>query len=370
MHTAMEATFVSVVGARPNFMKLAPVARALAARSRTRHIVVHTGQHSDPSMSAVFFKDLGLAPPHHSLDVGSGSHAQQTATVMYRLEPLLQAIRPAWALVYGDVNSTVAASLTAVKLGIRVAHVEAGLRSRDRSMPEEINRIITDHTADLLLAPSSDAVENLKAEGAPDSRIRLVGNVMIDSLRDALPKALATETPRAFGLKNGNYAVVTLHRPSNVDDPARLQSLMAALGDVSRSLPTVFPVHPRTRAHLRRNTPSTAQSLRLIEPLGYQRMLSLIANARVVITDSGGVQEETSYLGVPCLTVRESTERPITCTLGTNILAPDPAVLAARVNECLATPRRPPPTIPLWDGHAGDRIVDALMSATSSRGPI
>jgi UDP-N-acetylglucosamine 2-epimerase (non-hydrolysing) len=364
MHTSRETTYVSVVGARPNFMKLAPVARALAARGRVNHVIVHTGQHSDPSMSGVFFNELGLPAPHHSLDVGSGSHAQQTATVMYRLEPLLQAIRPQWLLVYGDVNSTVAAALTAVKLGIRVAHIEAGLRSRDRAMPEEINRILTDHCADLLLAPSQDGVDNLRAENIPESSIKLVGNVMIDSLCWALPKARDVEAHGAYGLNGQDYAVVTLHRPSNVDDPAKLEAIMSVLAEVSRSLPTIFPVHPRTRRHLRRSTPSSNNSgpLRLIEPLSYLKMLSLVANSRLVITDSGGVQEETSYLGVPCLTVRESTERPITITHGTNKLVPDPRALPGEVLRCLAEPRVQARPIPLWDGHTGDRIVDALTT--------
>jgi UDP-N-acetylglucosamine 2-epimerase (non-hydrolysing) len=352
---------VSVVGARPNFMKMAPVARALAA-SHCQHIVVHTGQHHDPEMSAVFFADLGLAPPHHSLEVGSGSHAQQTATVMYRLEPLLQAIRPSWVLVYGDVNSTVAAALTATKLGIRVAHVEAGLRSRDRTMPEEINRILTDHIADLLLTPSPDAIENLVAEGVPRSAIRNVGNVMIDSLCWALPKARALRAAKDYGLEGQDYAVVTMHRPANVDDPTRLSEFLDVFAEVSDAVPIVFPVHPRTRKSLARvQNGRHSAALRLIEPVGYLRMLSLVAGARLVITDSGGVQEETSYLGIPCLTARPSTERPITCERGTNQLVPDPSAVLQAAHTALRAARPKTPVIDLWDGHAADRIVGELL---------
>jgi UDP-N-acetylglucosamine 2-epimerase (non-hydrolysing) len=361
-----DLTIVSVVGARPNFMKMAPVSRAFAASDRcrhVRHIVVHTGQHHDPEMSGVFFEDLGLAPPHHSLDVGSGSHAQQTATVMYRLEPLLQAIRPACVLVYGDVNSTVAAALTATKLGIRVAHVEAGLRSRDRSMPEEINRILTDHAADLLLAPSPDAVDNLVAEGIPQSAIRNVGNVMIDSLCWALPRAVATNAAREYGLDGKDYAVVTMHRPSNVDDPARLSEFLNVFSEVGNVVPVVFPVHPRTRKNIGRlQNGKNGESMRLTKPLGYLSMLSLVAGARLVITDSGGVQEETTFLGVPCLTVRQSTERPITCVLGTNQLVPEPGAVLQAAKRTLASVRPATPVIDLWDGHAADRIVGAVLS--------
>jgi UDP-N-acetylglucosamine 2-epimerase (non-hydrolysing) len=355
-------TFVSVVGARPNFMKLAPLARALARTSNVQHVVVHTGQHHDPSMSQVFFQDLGLSPPHHSLHVGSGSHAQQTATVMYRLEPLLRSIHPELLVVYGDVNSTVAAALTASKLGIRVAHVEAGLRSGDRTMPEEINRVLTDHCADLLFAPSDDAVENLGREGITDGRVHMVGNIMIDSLVAALPKARETDMRERLGLTR-KYAVVTLHRPSNVDDPARLDMLVNELSSVSRHITVVFPVHPRTRARLRASKQdiSSDADIRFVDPLGYHSMLSLVSSARLVITDSGGVQEETSWLGVPCLTVRASTERPVTVTLGTNkLVAMQPKALSEAVLASLERPMPERPKIPMWDGKTGDRIAAVL----------
>jgi len=282
-------TVISVVGARPNFMKLAPVARALATRG-ARHIIVHTGQHYDPEMSDTFFRDLGLPRPDHALEVGSGSHAHQTATIMERFEPVCIAETPDVVLVYGDVNSTVAAALVAAKLGTRVGHVEAGLRSRDRTMPEELNRIVTDQLADILFAPSRDAVENLCREGIPVERVHFVGNVMIDSLGAALPEARALDMPSRHGLAPRNYTLVTLHRPANVDDPHTLRELLETLGALALEGPVLFPVHPRTRARIGRlNGNGVVDGLRLMEPLPYLEMFGLVADAAVVLTDSGGL---------------------------------------------------------------------------------
>jgi len=353
---------LSVVGARPNFMKLAPVARALAARD-VPHCIVHTGQHYDRAMSASFFDDLAIPAPDENLEVGSASHARQTAAIMERLEPVLLDRRPDAVLVYGDVNSTVAAALVAAKLGVAVGHVEAGLRSRDWSMPEEINRVVTDRLSDLLFAPSPDAVENLLAEGVPAGRIHRVGNVMIDTLVHALPRAEALGAPARHGLNGAGYALVTLHRPANVDDPETLKVLLDALQGVGTSLPVVFPMHPRTRERIRSlGWESSSSALRVIDPVPYVEMLGLVRSARVVITDSGGLQEETSYLGIPCLTVRPNTERPITCREGTNRLVPGSGLTEA-VEGVLAGRgvEGGPAAIDRWDGRAGERIAEVLL---------
>jgi UDP-N-acetylglucosamine 2-epimerase (non-hydrolysing) len=355
---------VSVVGARPNFMKLAPVERALASRPPVEHVIVHTGQHYDTEMSEGFFRDLDIPEPHHHLEVGSASHAQQTAAIMQRFERVCLEVRPDAVLVYGDVNSTVAAALVAAKLGIRIGHVEAGLRSRDWSMPEEINRVVTDRLADWLFTPSPDADANLLAEGVPPERIHLVGNVMIDSLVHAAPRARALAAASRHGLANGEYVLVTLHRPSNVDERDRLGELMGALEAVAAQHPVLFPVHPRTRQRLEAFGIRVHEDrgMRMVEPLGYLEMLGLVSTAGLVITDSGGLQEETSYLGVPCLTVRANTERPITLTAGTNRLVPSTragivdgveAAWGTGVDGC---------RIDKWDGRTAERIADVLVA--------
>jgi UDP-N-acetylglucosamine 2-epimerase (non-hydrolysing) len=353
-----------VVGARPNFVKAAPVMAALAAR-RIAQTLVHTGQHYDVQMSDVFFRELSLPEPDINLEVGSGTHAAQTAQVMLRIEPVLKEVRPDWVLVYGDVNSTVAAALVCAKLPIPVAHVEAGLRSGDRTMPEEFNRLLTDQMADLLFTPSEDGDENLQREGVPASRIRRVGNVMIDTLVRLLPAALARwDLCRAALELPARYGLVTLHRPSNVDEPGYFKALMDALGQISHDIPLVFPVHPRTRAQLGGFSLERFPSLRLTDPVGYLDFLALQRHAQVVITDSGGIQEETTYLGVPCLTVRENTERPITVTLGTNTLVGrDPRRLRAGVENILGGGARKGQVPPLWDGRAGERIAAVLAEA-------
>ena len=346
-----------IVGARPNFPKLAPVHRA-ARVAGLEQIVVHTGQHYDEGLSGSFFRDLGIPEPDVNLEVGSASHAVQTARIMERLEPVLERERPGWMLVYGDVNSTAAAALVASKLGLRTAHVEAGLRSGDRTMPEEINRIVTDRIADLLLTPSRDADETLRREGEPDHEIVFVGNVMIDTLFYALEAAKRTRFREQLGV-DGNAVIVTLHRPSNVDHPERLARIVQALESVAGERDVVFPVHPRTRARLDAAGLGFSR-VRALEPVGYLEMLDLVAGAHSVITDSGGLQEETTALGVPCLTVRENTERPITITEGTNRLAPEPGVLPELVRS-LVRPKEPPRPEG-WDGRAGERIVAALRN--------
>ncbi|HVH67102.1 MAG TPA: UDP-N-acetylglucosamine 2-epimerase (non-hydrolyzing) [Gemmatimonadales bacterium] len=350
---------LSVVGARPNFMKLAPVDRELVKRE-VEHVIVHTGQHYDRDMSDAFFEQLWIPAPDHDLGVGSGSHAQQTAAVMQRLEPVLTELRPDLVLVYGDVNSTLAAALVAAKLQVRVGHVEAGLRSGDWTMPEEVNRVVTDRLSDLLFLPSRDAAENLAAEGVPGERMQFVGNVMIDSLCWALPQAQALEAPARHEVADRPYAVVTLHRPCNVDDPGALRELFDALTGLAIELPVLFPVHPRTRKGIQElglRAP-TDRGPRLLEPLGYLEMLGLVAGAALVVTDSGGLQEETTFLGVPCLTVRPNTERPITCTHGTNrLVSPRREAILAAAHRALA--RRSParPVIERWDGRAAERIA-------------
>ena len=347
-----------VVGARPNFPKLAPVYRA-AARAGLGQIIVHTGQHYDDGMSASFFRELGIPEPDTNLAVGSESHAVQTARVMERIEPVLLRERPDWLLVYGDVNSTVAAALVAAKLGVRVAHVEAGLRSYDRTMPEEINRLVTDRLASLLLTPSRDADETLRAEGEPAEEIVFVGNVMVDTLLYALEAARARGFRRTLGVAHGEAIAVTLHRPSNVDSPERLRDIVVALRDLARERPVIFPAHPRTRARLDA-IGADLGAVRLLDPVSYLDMLDLVDGAFAVVTDSGGLQEETTALGVPCVTVRENTERPVTITEGTNVLVPDPRRIADVVRTLArpADPRRPEG----WDGRAGERVVAALIA--------
>jgi UDP-N-acetylglucosamine 2-epimerase (non-hydrolysing) len=361
-----------VAGARPNFMKVAPVLAALASGGH-RSVLVHTGQHYDSQMSAAFFRDLGLPEPDHHLEVGSGTHAEQTARVMLAFEPVLRTERPDWVVVVGDVNSTVACALVAAKLkdelGCRIAHVEAGLRSGDWRMPEEVNRVLTDRLADLLFTPSHDAAPNLLAEGIPAERIVFAGNVMIDTLLNHLPAARGLDLPGRLGLERGQYVVSTLHRPSNVDDPTNLRVILEALAGVARELPVVLPLHPRTRHKIDAfGLTRVAAPLRLTDPLGYTEMLSLTDGAAVVLTDSGGLQEETTALGVPCITLREQTERPVTLTEGTNRMAPwpptTPGVLDA-FHRALATGRRGSDgrRPDGWDGHAGERIVNALVRA-------
>lgn len=354
-----------VVGARPNFMKAAPVLRALSAYPGVRQTLVHTGQHYDAAMSAVFFQQLEMPDPDCNLGVGSSSHAQQTAAVMLAFEPVLLERKPDLVLVYGDVNSTVAAALVCSKLGVQVGHVEAGLRSHDRSMPEEINRLLTDQLSDLLFTPSADGDENLLREGIDAAKIHFVGNVMIDTLVRLLPRAEAHFPPGV----STPYALVTLHRPSNVDDLPWLRELLATLADLSGHLHVIFPVHPRTRQRLDDlgSVHGASARLRLLEPLPYFEFLALQQRAALVITDSGGIQEETTFLGVPCLTVRENTERPITVTQGTNqLVGRNMPRLREAAAEILrqdlsrgreANSRR----VPLWDGHAAERIAEVIL---------
>jgi UDP-N-acetylglucosamine 2-epimerase (non-hydrolysing) len=368
---------LNVVGARPNFMKVAPIVLAMKRReAEFMPLLLHTGQHYDEGMSEAFFRDLRLPKPDVYLGVGSGSHAAQTAAVMQSFEPVVISERPDWVLVVGDVNSTLACALVCAKLGIRVAHVEAGLRSRDRTMPEEINRILTDQLADLLLTPSEDADRNLLAEGIPPERIRFVGNVMIDSLFSQMETAARSTVREDLGLAGEDYATLTLHRPSNVDERATFSRILDALETLSRRLPIIFPVHPRTRARIQEfdftDRIARLPGLRLVDPLGYLDFLRLYSGARLVLTDSGGIQEETTALSIPCLTLRENTERPVTVELGTNkIVGTDTAKITEAALAALNSPRdetkrRGVP--PLWDGHTAPRILDALIEGMRDEG--
>jgi len=352
---------VHIVGARPNFMKVAPVLNALKVHRRVVQTLVHTGQHYDANMSDVFFQQLSIPAPDVNLDVGSGTHARQTADVMIRFEPVVLKAKPDIVLVYGDVNSTVAAALVCAKLGIRIGHVEAGLRSFDRTMPEEINRLITDQLADMLFTPSEDADLNLRNEGIAAEKVFLVGNVMIDSLVRLLPIAQRlNDNRRNHNRMPERYVLVTLHRPSNVDDSATLKGLLELLLEVNCDLSVVFPVHPRTRQRIA-EFGFNADRLRLFDPLPYIEFLALQARSTMVITDSGGIQEETTYLGVPCLTVRDNTERPITVSKGTNVLVGrNPERLRTEICNVLAGKAKKGTVPPLWEGHAGERIANVL----------
>jgi UDP-N-acetylglucosamine 2-epimerase (non-hydrolysing) len=359
---------LNVVGARPNFMKIAPLMAAYRAWPNLEPILVHTGQHYDERMSDLFFRQLGIPEPDVNLEVGSGSHAVQTADIMKAFEPVMLELLPDVVLVVGDVNSTIACGLVAVKLGARLVHVEAGLRSRDRSMPEEINRILTDSISDLLFCTEQSGVDNLRAEGVPAEKIHLVGNVMVDTLLKNRARAEESPILQQLGLEAGGYAALTLHRPSNVDDPAIFGHILDALEQIQHDMPVLFPIHPRTRRNLEHSglagRVKTMPQLRLVEPMGYLDFLKLMAEARIVLTDSGGIQEETTILQVPCLTLRENTERPVTCQLGTNQLVgtQTDAILGAyrqvMTNKTASTGRIPP----LWDGKAAERIAEKIST--------
>ncbi len=358
-----------VVGARPNFVKMGPVLAGLrAADPDLRPALVHTGQHYDEAMSDRFFQQLGLPEPDKHLEVGSGTQGEQTAKVLSRYEAWLTNAtpRPLATLVVGDVNSTMACTLASVKLGVPVIHVEAGLRSFDRTMPEEINRIVTDALSELLLVSEPNGIENLKREGRPESAIRLVGNVMIDVLFAQLPKARSLDEPGKMGLEAGQFAVWTMHRPSNVDDPAALAALVGSMKRIGDRLPVVFPVHPRTRARMESGglwqSLEKSAGVRLTAPLGYQEFLSLTSQARLIITDSGGLQEESAALAIPCLTLRENTERPVTVSEGTSTLVgKDIGLLEKLVDDVLSSRYKRGKSPPLWDGKAGERIGKAVV---------
>jgi UDP-N-acetylglucosamine 2-epimerase (non-hydrolysing) len=362
-----------VVGARPNFMKAAPVYRALRELDPAYELrLIHTGQHYDAEMSDVFIGELGLPRPHAFLDVGSGTHGEQTAKALAGTEKVLLEERPSLVVVAGDVNSTLACAVDCAKLRIPCAHVEAGLRSFDMDMPEEVNRIVTDRLCDILLTPSADGDENLRKEGTPEERIFRVGNVMIDTLLDHLPAARQTGSVQKLGLEPGNYAVVTLHRPSNVDDPGTLRGIIGALEQIQRELPVVFPAHPRTRKRFEEfglaERIGSMKRLRVCEPLGYLDFLGLTSQARLVLTDSGGLQEETTALGIPCLTIRENTERPVTITEGTNTLVGvDPEKIVSEAKAALAGRGKAGRTPELWDGKASDRIALVFSSWWDAR---
>lgn len=351
-----------VVGARPNFPKVAPIMAAMVKRPEVfEQVLVHTGQHYDYNMSQVFFEHLEMPTPDEYLKVGSGSHAVQTAQVMTAFEPVVIKHRPDWVMVVGDVNSTLACTLVCSKLGVRVAHVEAGLRSFDRTMPEEINRMVTDRLSDLLFTPSRDADENLIREGTPPERIHLVGNVMIDTVVKMLPRAEKRNALERHGLAPRNYVLVTLHRPVNVDQPQTLREILSALRELAGETPVLFPVHPRTAARIRELDGIGSENLKLVEPLGYLDFVALMKDAGVVLTDSGGVQEETTFLKVPCVTIRPNTERPVTINQGTNRLttASHTEILAA-AHKALRTKCSASKCPELWDGKTASRIADIM----------
>jgi UDP-N-acetylglucosamine 2-epimerase (non-hydrolysing) len=363
---------VNVCGARPNFMKIAPLMRAYADYPDIQPLLVHTGQHYDQNMSDLFFRQLEIPEPDLNLGVGSGSHAVQTAEIMQRFEPVILEHQPDWIVVVGDVNSTIACGLVAVKLGVKLAHVEAGLRSFDNGMPEEINRVLTDRISDLLFVTEPSGLENLTREGVAPDRIHVVGNVMIDTLRANREKAEASPVLNELGLEPGGYNVATLHRPSNVDDPVTFGGILDAFEQIQADRPIIFPMHPRTRANLAKlglaDRVAALQGLRIIDPLGYLDFLKLVANAAAILTDSGGIQEETTILGVHCLTIRANTERPVTIDQGTNqLVGTDPQKIIAAYQAARANPITQPPEIEKWDGQAAQRIAKVLAAQSPTR---
>jgi UDP-N-acetylglucosamine 2-epimerase (non-hydrolysing) len=361
--------FLIIAGARPNFMKVAPLIKRVRDYGSNgvslEYKLVHTGQHYDDRMSGIFFEELGIPAPDINLEVGSGSHAVQTANVMTRFEPVCLEEKPEWVVVVGDVNSSVACALVASKLGIKVAHVEAGLRSFDRTMPEEINRLVTDTLSDLLLTPSEDANENLRREGIPEHRMKLVGNIMIDALLENVGKARQRDLLRGLGLKEKPFVYVTLHRPSNVDQPANLEAIMAELNRLSTEMPIIFPMHPRTKKMLGQfGIPvQNSDRFKVLEPIGYHDSLCLTEQARLVLTDSGGLQEESTYFRTPCLTLRPNTERPVTVTMGSNRLT-TPDRLRTDIERVLANGHKSGTVPPLWDGRTAERTLKELIAAT------
>jgi UDP-N-acetylglucosamine 2-epimerase (non-hydrolysing) len=358
---------ICVCGARPNFMKIAPLMRAFKEKGGFQTLLVHTGQHYDEKMSTLFFDELNIPKPDINLEVGSGSHAVQTAEVMRRFEPVVVDFKPVYVLVVGDVNSTIACGLVAVKLGVKLIHVEAGLRSFDRTMPEEINRILTDTISDLLFVTEQSGIDNLKNEGINSSKVHLVGNVMIDTLLANKEKAEKSDILEKMGLKKQGFAVITLHRPSNVDDMEMLGAILAAFEEIQKDIKLVFPIHPRTKKNIAgskwEKRVEAMKNLLLIEPVGYLDFLKLTANAALVMTDSGGIQEETTILGVPCMTLRENTERPVTVTEGTNRLVHiDTQDILKQYNEIKADNFAAKGKIPhLWDGKAAERIAEIIV---------
>ncbi len=363
-----------IAGARPNFMKIAPLSKAIAIHNRAGNQpgfdfrLIHTGQHYDNKMSDVFFEELGIPSPDINLGVGSGTHAEQTAAVMTAFEPICAKERPDWVVVVGDVNSTLACTLVAAKLGVKVAHIEAGLRSFDRSMPEEINRIVTDALADLLFTPSQDADENLKREGVDDSKVWHVGNIMIDALLANLEKARASAVLERYNLTRQNFAYVTLHRPSNVDDPVSLSSIMVELTNLGKRMPVVFPMHPRTRKMCSEFSIDLCQSegIKILDPIGYHDSLCLTENARLVLTDSGGLQEETTFFRTPCLTLRPNTERPVTISIGSNRLT-NADNLAEDISKVLHSDVRRSEVPAFWDGKTAERIIKVLLEISVTK---
>jgi UDP-N-acetylglucosamine 2-epimerase (non-hydrolysing) len=362
------STVVHAMGARPNFVKMAPIIRALAKRGSVRQVIVHSGQHYDLKLSDEILSDLDVPPPDRFLGVGSGTHGEQTGKALIGFERALMEEEPDLVVVAGDVNSTLACALAASKLGIRIAHVEAGLRSHDWTMPEEINRVLTDRLSDLLLTHSPEAEEHLLVEGIEADRIHFVGNTMIDSLRRLEPRARALAAWEARGLAARGYVLVTLHRPSNVDEPSRLEAIMDQLAGLAERHPVLFPVHPRTRARLEAHDPARWSGVQLIEPVGYLEFLSLQLAAGAVLTDSGGIQEEASALGVPCYTLRRNTERPVTIERGTNLLLGDDPAAIGQIEPMAGEPV--PCAIPLWDGRAAERIADIFEAVLAPASPV
>jgi UDP-N-acetylglucosamine 2-epimerase (non-hydrolysing) len=357
---------INVVGARPNLMKIAPLMHAYAKCESIEPLLVHTGQHYDENMSDLFFRQLGIPEPDLNLEIGSASHAVQTAEIMKAFEPVVLDHKPDAVLVVGDVNSTIACGTVAVKLGVKLIHVEAGLRSFDRTMPEEINRLITDAISDLLFCTEQSGVDNLRYEGVPEEKIHFVGNVMIDTLLQHRVNADQSTILDTLALSDGGYAVITLHRPANVDNRENLEGLISALEHIQIDLPVVFPAHPRTRAKFEEfgmvSRLAGMQNLHILDPIGYLDFLKLIASAKLVLTDSGGIQEETTILKVPCLTLRDNTERPITVEVGSNrLVGSDPSKIVTAYREIVTGRAVESEIPPLWDGHAAERIVDVLQ---------